>query len=414
MARKPRSQQREIQAAPAPAVLELGGGLEDEAPFLDHEADAIARITGDLEGDSSAQFLIRVCRVVERLGQRPREPWMFDVTTAELNDLRPRLQRMGGGHFRCKVSKNGRPLKLYDLHIEPPEGPLHAPLSPLGAPPVQAPAPDPNRELQERLFTVLLDRALAGPPAPPPPAPGPNILEMLTQGIAMFKAIQGIMPQAAAPDIGLKMFREGFDLAKELGAGGGGSGEGGGGLMGVLKTVLETPGLGEALRGAIAAATGQAQPGAPAPAIAGPRHVLDRTHLVQPAPAPLAAPVPIAPAPAAPIAPAAAPLTPEQQQQAAALKAVGEAVNYLLAQAQAGVQPETLADWVLDTMPPALITYLEQQEAAPVDTLAQFMPQIAPYRAWFARLLDSCFDAAGGAGITAPAAGADLATGRAN
>jgi hypothetical protein len=345
----------------AQTVRELDEVAERNAEIADNESETIERIQAALgDGGTDSIWLIRVNQVVKEPDGTITEGWMFNANITEMETLRERIAaECGPGRYRCRVQKDSKPFKQYDLVIMLPLAQRRAAALPAAqAPAAQAPAP--ASDISPAVLRILENQnrmieAIANRPA------GPTMTDILSQ----MKMMKELMPEAPAPMAGFEMFTKALDLARNiLGDRPSGGKETGAGVLDLARDLI--PKLPEILN---AARPLQGQP-APAPAamLANPQPVPQQPHQ----------PAPLMQAPAGEA-------TPQQKmEQANKLKA------YLLDAAAKGTDPAMCVDFAMENMPPELDQALLEAEN-PLDLVMQVIPEAVPYRAWFSRLLDELF-----------------------
>lgn len=287
----------------------------------------------------------------------------------------------GDGIYRVRVRRDGMNLTQWDINIElsPAErAAWRAKLRQLEANEsralVIAPAAAPPEGMAQAIGDAMRYQAdmfkemfqAMRPAVPPPPA---DPVEAIGKYVAMFKGFQELIPRSEA-QTGLDMFFKGLAFKGKTG------GDGSGGevsLMGTIKDLLTSPEVAGMVKEAIRSGQRPArqvrrlgqQPG---PRQAGPGQQ-------QP---PQYRPPPPAPDPHA------------------ATDADKHAMQYLIAQAAAGVQPELVVDTALELIPQERLNVLDQMpEAQAIDLLLSFYPEAVPHRPWFEALLRAMYEPEG-------------------
>lgn len=323
------------------------------AVVSDNEAEAIERIQAAFSDDGhDSTWLIRVNQVVKEPDGSITEGWVFDANIQEIDNIRDRLARdCGPGRYRCRVQRDRKPFKQFDLVILLPIAQRKAALPAAPAAVVTSPAAGISPELLRILENQnRMIEAIANRPA------GPTMTDLLSQ----MKMMSELMPKPVAPDTGYDMFMKALTVAKEL-VGEGGGGGGGSPILGLVEKIA--PMVLEKLP-VLAQVANQQQPTAMAPPIMAPHQ-----------PAPLITP----PATVAPATPA------ERIAQADQLKA------YLLGEAAKGTDPAMCVDFLMEHMPPELNEGLLSADD-PLALVCQVIPEAVPHKAWFGRLLDLIFE----------------------
>jgi hypothetical protein len=320
-------------AVPAASVMETS-----EFP------DALSYINSLATSREGVEWDCRVYKIENAgRGVTEKQPFLFNVQLEDLPTLESVLadQFPGGGSFRVQVRADNQLVKNIKLDIAARPGykpPPPAYLAAVHATPADPPAGDRMEmffsrlaEMQER--SARETRELIASIAAAKPA-APSILDQ----IQLFTQIQALMPKGAQEST-MAMFEKGMDFATKLFDARGGEG-GGASWLDIVKEMLASPLIKDALA-AMAVAAQQpvnAQPAAPPSLISPNNHV------------------------------------------------AANAIDTLVRQAAAGVDPKMVAQQVANSMPAALMDELEQQEDVVSFLIARF-PQIQPYRAWFNALV---------------------------
>jgi hypothetical protein len=348
---------------------------------IDTEADAIARIRGAFnESGEATSWKVSVYQVIAVPGRASREAWIDDYEIDQLDNLRKRLaEEYGAGRYRCRAMRDGRPFRQYDVEIATSPRRSIVPQQPLAAAPRDEVSPTllAILERQDATLRLIAERMTA-----PAPVAGQSVKDM----VEMMVAVQKLVPPPAPPNIGIEMFNKGIELAQKLGNNGGETN-----LLDVVREAFNSP----VIQGLVARAA------APAPIAHN-----TGTDLPEPSPAPLALQR---------ATPAKAPARAAAPPAAAAPGAIApewiEVKNYLIGEAAKGTDPQIVADWTLENLPPGLFELLEQSDD-PVGSLQVAFPEIAQHRAWFEKMLSYCYEPDAGGQAEQPAN--DAQPGRAN
>jgi|SRR5215472_112355 len=377
--------------------------LKDTDDLAEAEARAITRIQTEKQGTSAAAWRIYIWRLAGPEKKKDgSENRLTELAIDDLEGLPDFLkQEYGDGLYRIRVRNAGRNVEQWDLNIElsPAERSafrqkvraFEAAQMPavMAAPPAAGNMGELAGALADamRYQTDTLARVIESMK----PAGGPPVDPMaaFAATMAAFKSFQEALPRTEQAT-GVSMFEKGFSLAEKLTARvAEAGGESETSLLDLLKSVLGNPEVISGLRA-------MAQANARAP-------MMRRLGQARPGPGPRQAPPPQGPA-AAP-RPAEAPIGDPSAR----------AIEYLIAQAKMGAQPELVADTALQLIPSDRLDQLDQlAPAAALDLLISYYPEAAPYRAWFGALLNAMYEPETEADNVArgePGAGADLAPG---
>lgn len=289
------------------------------------------------------------CRVYQVMqagrGVKEGQPFLFDCQLEDLPNLEMDLasQYPGGGTFRVQVRADNQLVRIIKLEIAARPG--YKPPPPAYLTPVQIPhADNPQTDRMDLFLTRMADMqraaderieklilALAGNKQA-----APTMMEQL----ALFSEFQKLSPKGAQENT-FDIFQKGIDFAKTIFEARSDSG-GGTSWLDFAREALSSPVVKEVLAAANAAAVQQHNANAPQ----------------------LAKPVLVSP-----------------ENPAAA-----QAIDTLLRQASAGVDPKFVAQQAWDTVPAAVMEELEQQDDVVGYIIAKF-PQAASQRAWLTALV---------------------------
>jgi hypothetical protein len=330
-------------APPAPAAPPP----PSETPDLDDTppADALSAMLAEL-ADGGEGSTVTVYR--ELKGQKPGYLFRTSPEGFSLDKLR---DDYNGGDFRLYITRNG---VLYRNTLVTVEPPIQRAALPAQSVDMAAAVRDAVAPLADAVARSL--------------APRPSLFDMqrlpeiITATAGAITALRSLIPTPAqaAPaqrERGeLDSFLKAFKLAQELQGKGSGD-DGDVSLMGMIRELIRSPVVLQAVTGALAQAKPAATPRAPMP----------------PAQAALPGAAPVA------AAPAAAP---------AVDAGVAQQVDMLCEKADADADPAIYAALIVDNAPRALIeAWLAPDD--PVAALAEQWPQIAERREWFLELADA-------------------------
>ena len=317
----------------------------DDALAL-NERDALAALMQELSGVSSARV------TVYRATRNQPQAYMFACSPEafSLDDLR---DKYNGGEFRIYISRDGKPWKNMRVTVEP------------KVQSAQPEAPSPIAELASAMRdgfaqqAELLREALTARPA----TPGVDInglLQTLPSLLQSLRTLTAPPPTEAAPESkAIDMLLKGFELAKELRS----EASDDGGLLSVVRDVLKSPLLAQAV-----AASSASIPSTPAPI---------RTTVAAPVAQPVSVP---------PIAPAA-PTPNVTQPTGVDMQAMRRYLALLCEKAAAGSDPTLYADLILDNAPEFVIRAVLNRQPSAIDALIADYPPVAQYREFFEELI---------------------------
>jgi hypothetical protein len=381
MPTRARDIRRRARPPETPLTIEEAAALApDDTEFFDREAETVARIKGSLgQGTPESDFEIKVYRKTPGANRSTVNEFLFNCGIDELSNLLVRVRdEYGAGKYRFHVLKNGQSFGEFHQHIALPKNaftgrgiPTGAPAGANGFESLFAGMMD----RQEKMFSAMMDRMNAPPPAAAPAAPGMTVKEV----IESFVLLQGLAPkpQPAEPKI-VEVFQQGVELALKLGQAAGATVESESGVMGLVREVIRSPAIAGAMQRALT------PPAAPGP-MPGP---LPARPGGQPPAPPARAPTPAAAAPVAPPPNGGAPPF---------LAQLAPGIAYLTSKAAEGADPELFVDWLTDNVPEIVWQELERRDD-PLAFLIGHFPAMAPYSAWFGRLLELCYEPAGNEG----------------
>lgn len=372
-----------VPPSPVPPI-----DMDDEpgpppSPIAAGEQDNLMGLMATLAGAATAT--VTIYRVIKN---RPLA-YVFECSpdSFSMDQLR---DEYGGGEFRVYIHIDGVLQKNIRVMVEPKartsdETPAIAALRE-------------GLDRQGKLLEALAQRVTA--PAPPGPGlasmlGGASLPEVIT-AIGTFMQMMRPPPAPPAPpapdmNVGLDMLMKGIELAKSLRE------EGGGGettLLDVVRDLVKSPVLMQAVESAAANQPRLPQPGAPRPGQPQRRPLGQHGPLTASArqPLPTDGDRPQA-APAAPAADASevvegtAEVSPAKLSEAQISQLVQHYMGMLVAQAQADSDPELYAGLIVDQMPEDTLIALLDREPDAVSALIADFPAAEPYREWFEALV---------------------------
>jgi hypothetical protein len=331
-----------LTAKPAAALLAPPADV-DSADF----PDALSFINSLVATREGTEWNCRVYQVFAAgRGAKESMPFLFDVALEDLPDLESNLAANypAGGTFRVQVRANNALVRNIKLEIAPRPG-YRAPPPAWAVQPATIPQAEsqPTNQLEmfwtrmaemnraaderiEKLLTALTTQKQVAPPT-------------ITEQLAMFAEFQKLAPKGAQEN-GMDLFQKGMDFALKLAdARGGGDGTN---WLDLIKEALHSPLLQQALQGM---ATAAAQPGTAALPPPQPESVFHQGN-----------------------------------PQAA------QAMDTLLRQAQAGVDPKFVAAQIWEKVPAPFMEELEQQPDPVAFIIARF-PLAAAHKDWLVKLV---------------------------
>ena len=361
------------------------------------EAAGIMAEMGSLIGATGAS--VTVYRLVKN--KRPAYVFECDPQSFSLDDLR---SEYGGGDFTVYIHKDGELYKNIRVSVETPRA------KPVDAESAAVAALRDDMAKQGKILEALALRMAAPPPAPVSPlasifsgASLPETIGAISTMLQMLRPPAPPPPPAAPPPgsdtaTAIDMLMKGIELARELN--GGEKGESS--LMDVVRDMVKSPFIAQAIEAAAHAQAPAAQP---------------QRRLARPRPAPPPGAAPHTPNPLGPTVQRPAPQQFQHQQPtsqhegqdmrinshdpngAAVATVVNPLVQYmefLNVQAANDADPEVYAALVLDNLDDDTINALLSREPDPVTALLQDYPPAAAYREWYEDLVAIVADAVSG------------------
>lgn len=286
------------------------------------------------------------------------EPQLLEGDASIMEGLPGRLRdEFGTGRYRIRVLQNKRLWKRFDIAVEravkpanpaQPQSEMATVLAAMG-------------KQNEQIISLLSRPQTFAPMAAP-----------VTDPVAMFKVMfdmfkefkpqpvaQQVVAPILAPEKAIELILQGVKLREEVG---GDTREKG--MMDIISDLLNSPIVTE-----IAKNMSGTQPPLKLPP-------LRRRAAGTPAPAQVNSKV------TPPIPPA-----PQEQPANSQVAEFRKIILYLLARAQSGSSFETYAEWAFDSLPPPMIdSFLAQPQL--VDIMQGIVPEIAPHREWFVKVVD--------------------------
>lgn len=333
---------------------EEGAAPEEDVPAGPPPADALSEMMAGLQGANNSR--ITIYRIVKN--QPPSYVAECDPASFSMDDLREKYR---GGEFRLYVMKDGRLWKNMRVFIEPP------PHQPMEAAPAASHIGDMLTVMREGFAAQasLLREAVGARPAPTSLFANADLPAIIT---AISGAIVALRPPAPAlPPVvdtsksAIDMFIQGITLAKELRED---SSPQDNSIGGMLRTVLQSPLMAQAVQAATAP---PAAPQRPAP----------QKQQALPNPQPT-----------------------QPQSQPQPTQPEGSDVNMLhyyygllCQKAASGADPVLYAEIVLDNVDDDTLNTLLAKQPTPLDALIAEYPPAEPHRAWFATLIDTLMGA---------------------
>lgn len=322
----------------------------DDTPAGPAPVDSLSEMMAGLRGADNSRVVIY--RIVKN--QPPSYVSECDPASFSMDDLRDKYR---GGAFRLYIMKDGKLWKNMPVYVEPPPHDASAQASTMSSG-------------MGDVLAVMRDgfaaqaaamRELAATPRAASPLANMDIPSVIT---AIAAAITALRPPPAPPapppppDRSVDMLIQGIQLASELREG---ASPPDNSIGGMLRTVLQSPLMAQAVQAATA----------PPPP--------------QPRPAP-----PVAPALPQPAKPAEAPKT----QEPAPVNAVLHHYYGMLCQkAATGADPTLYAEVILDNVDDDTLNALLSRQPTPLDALIAEYPPAAAHRDWFATLVDTLMQA---------------------
>lgn len=325
--------------------------------------ETMARIMSSFNASGEEDsWYVKVYRVLGNNRERFGEAYLFTIAPDEL-PIEDRLRDIhGSGRYRGRAYQNGKMMASFEIDIE-------ALIEPVRYQPPSADLPKSGeatsfaQQLEQsnlRMMEMIEKRFAAVAPIAAPPV---DPMAQMTQFVGLFTAMKGLMPEPPAQNMDLIL--KGIELARDFGA----SGETG--LMDIIKEVVKSPMIENALAGMATARPGGLAIAAPA-----------APHL-----APAVAPPPMLPANPTPIMPAAGP-NHQAMGQNDVNQFVAQQLNTLVALAAAGTDPALIAENVYDNLPDATLEYIVTSPTI-IAELTQMNSLVGNHVTWFQHLLDA-------------------------
>lgn len=355
---------KRVPSAAPPADNPVGDAPTVEQPTIEEvmqgqERDSIASLMAELGGVEGSR-----CTVYRLRANQP-QVYVFACAPHEfsLDNLR---DKYNGGEFRIFVTRPGHTGVWRNLRVCVEER------APGAVPPASDAVVSVMREgfaLQAKAMDAMAQRLAA--PSGEPVSMATILRELPALITAAAAALTALRPPvvAAPPASGMNdgraidLLLKGVDLARELPARGGGDDDNS--LMGMLRELMRSPMLGQAM-----AATMAQQPRLAAPPTP-PVQQMRPQQPQQPQPQPVQQP------------PAPEPATPGETQVSMLTYYLG----VLVAKARDGADPTLYAELVMDNLPDESLRVLLARQPDTVTALAGDHPGVGEHRAWFEQLV---------------------------
>jgi hypothetical protein len=338
---------------------------------LNEERAAVLVLMSELAGVSNARV------VVYRATRNKPLAYCFECSpdTFSLDDLR---DKYNGGDFRVYVSRDGKPLRNLKVSVEPgkkiePEAPALSDV---------AIAMRDGFAQQAEVLRESLESRNSG---------GISLRDVLMQLPAIIAAWKSLQPAPPPPmEDKIDVLLKGMEMAREFGGGGGGDSDS---LMGILRDLIRSPMVAQAVQSTLAQ---QAQKHIPVAPQAAQPQILSPELIARGN-----TPLPPVQWPHRPEDRAMPPASPAPVQPSEGNGMIHPMLKHylgvLVQKAADNSDPALYADVILDNAPPDQIQTLLMQRPTPVEYLIGIEPRIAQHREWFSSLMGTLFDA-----ITAP------------
>lgn len=345
-----------VKRIPAPPPADT---VIDEAPTAaDPPSEDLQSMMAELAGSSSSSV------TVYRSTKGQQLAYVFKCTpdAFSLDTLR---DKYNGGEFRLFITRDGQLWKNKTVYVEPKQAMVGEP-APTQTAELAAAMREGFAKQAELMANVI--RSIAAPAPPPVPLlAGLDIPAAITAFSALLSTLRPppAPAQSASPDRAIDMLLKGIELAKDLRSGEGGEGEPS--LMGLMRDLIKSPMIGQAIAATV-------QPPQP--------------QRVQPRP-----PTPAAPAlqQPQPVPPQAVPAPPPQSfasetQPTPTNPMLTQYLALLCSKAAEGSDPSLYADLILDNMDPDDLDLLMARKPTAVDGLIADYAPVAEHREWFEQL----------------------------
>lgn len=353
------------QRKPIAPAQSLREELADIEALSHGEADDLQALMADLAGSSSSK--ITVYRVVKN---QPLA-YVFACTpdAFSLDELR---DRYNGGEFRLFIAKDGALWKNKRIFVEPKSAQQTSEPPPTAAAELAAAMRDGFARQAEMMQAIV--RASAQPNGSL--FSGMDLPATITAIAAAVTALRpppvppAPPPLQADPNQAIDMLLKGIELARDLKADAGGGDEPS--LMTILRDLIRSPVLAQAVAASSAPAPARLQVRPPAPGIS--HYQLEPNQVVAPA-----------------LHQSFASET--SAQPAASTNMLTQYLTLLVRKAAEGGDPALYADLVLDNVDADMLQVLLARPPSPVDALIGDHAPIAAHREWFQALVDTISEA---------------------
>lgn len=362
--------------APAAKPQPEPSDVTDAGETQENQADDLSAVMAELAGSSSST--VTVYRAVK--GQNQQYVFKCSPDAFSLDTLR---DTYNGGEFRLYITRDGQLWKNRTVHVEPKQA--SAPVPPTQAAELAAAMREGFAKQAELMAATLRTLAAPAPPPPPPLLSRIDIPAAITAVSGLLAVLRPPMPPMPAPAPGLDagksvdLILRGIELGREV------KGDGGDGevtLMGVVKDLLKSPLLAQAVQAATVGARPQASQPRPQPQ-AKPQQI---PQAVQPQPVPPAA----SPIPGQVIdnqSFASETQTPMNQQLMTMY------LPLLCAKAAEGSDSSLYADLILDSVDADTLHALLAAQPSTVDVLIGYHAGVAAHREWFEEMISTVKEA---------------------
>lgn len=348
------------------------GSTERPSPVVAGEQDSLMSLLAGFT--DAAEVTVKVYRVIKN---RPLA-YVFECSPESFNmdDLR---DVHNGGEFRVYIHKGGELIKNVRVMVETKQKAMTNETDTMIA------AMREQMARQDKMLEALLVRS-AAPAAPPSLGAILGGLDLPATIAAIGTLLQVLRPPAPAvvqpppadPSAGIDLLLKGIELAKELKGDSGGEA----GLMDVVRDLVKSPMLAQAVASMAPQASVMPPPSAP----------MRPPQLPRPAPAPTP-PVSHAKLDEGPNTAVAISASAERKTVETVLatpnQMVPQYMGLLTAQAAAGSDPDLYAGLVLDQMDDDTILWLLGRQPDAVSALIADYPPAEPHRAWFEELVSA-------------------------
>lgn len=206
-------------------LTELGLDIDDQLESIQSEFD---------DDPNDVNFKISVYRVLPKTGRRA---WMFDCLPSELPIKDKVRDEYGSGTYETRVYKNKRLLRRLQFDVEMPKLSAQTSQTSTDLNNILKTLIDFQQRQSQEIKEILLN--VNKTPATPAVDPQTQMLNMMNM---MMQMKQFMVPESSGSEKTFDMFLKGIEVAREMGGGGDTN------FMDLIRDVVKSPMLGEAVK----------------------------------------------------------------------------------------------------------------------------------------------------------------------